>query len=82
MKYEATKTYYFWAVKKTEVVFLKKKACRICKLFVEGDTCPICKKSSFSTNWQGRIQFLDIKKSMIANEMGVKIKGEYSIKVR
>lgn len=61
---------------------MKKKACKSCKIFVDEDICPICKKSSFSTNWQGRIFFLDIKKSMIAHKMGVEIKGEYTIKVR
>ncbi|MBC8501168.1 MAG: DNA-directed RNA polymerase subunit E'' [DPANN group archaeon] len=61
---------------------MKKKACKTCKIFVDGDICPICKKSSFSTNWQGRIHFLDTKRSMIAHEMGVDVKGEYSIKVR
>jgi len=61
---------------------MKRKACRKCKIFIEGDTCPICKKDSFSNNWQGRIYFLDIKNSMIAHKMGVDRKGEYAIKVR
>ncbi|NQU98192.1 DNA-directed RNA polymerase subunit E'' [Candidatus Woesearchaeota archaeon] len=61
---------------------MKKKACKSCKIFVEGDSCPICKKSSFSTNWQGRIHFTNVEKSMIAHEMGIEKKGEYTIKVR
>jgi DNA-directed RNA polymerase subunit E" len=61
---------------------MKKKACRKCKIFVDGDVCPICKKDSFSNNWQGRIYFLDPRKSSIAHEMDVEIKGEYAIKVR
>ena len=61
---------------------MKKQACKTCKIFVEGKICPICKKDSFTTNWQGRIQFLDVKNSFIAHEMGVKQKGEYAIKVR
>ncbi|MFH1506383.1 MAG: transcription elongation factor subunit Spt4 [archaeon] len=61
---------------------MKKKVCRKCKIFVEGDSCPICKRDSFSTNWQGRIFFLDVKKSMIAHKMNVDQKGEYAIKVR
>jgi RNA polymerase subunit RPABC4/transcription elongation factor Spt4 len=61
---------------------MKKKACRTCKIFVEGDRCPICKRDVFTTTWQGRIHFLDTKKSMIAKEMGVDHKGEYAIKVR
>ena len=61
---------------------MKKKACKSCKIFVEADMCPICKKSSFSNNWQGRIQFTNIKKSMIAHQMEVEKIGEYAIKVR
>lgn len=61
---------------------VKKKACKEDKIFVDGDLCPICKKSSFTNSWQGRIQFLDSKRSKIAHAMGIKMKGEYAIKVR
>ncbi len=60
----------------------KKKVCKKCKLFVEGDLCPICKSSSFSTNWQGRINIIDARKSDIAKKIGIAAKGEYAIKVR
>lgn len=60
----------------------KKKACKNCKIFTEESICPICKKSSFSTNWQGRIHFLNVKKSFIAQQMGAEKVGEYAIKVR
>jgi len=36
----------------------------------------------FSTNWQGRIVFLDTEKSFIAHKMGVEKPGEYALKVR
>lgn len=61
---------------------MKKKACRTCKIFVAGDICPVCKKDSFTNSWQGRIYFLDTKRSFIAHEMDVEQKGEYAIKVR
>jgi RNA polymerase subunit RPABC4/transcription elongation factor Spt4 len=61
---------------------MKKKACKKCKIFVEGETCPICKKNSFSTNWQGRMYFLDVQKSTIAKKINVEAKGEYAIKVK
>jgi RNA polymerase subunit RPABC4/transcription elongation factor Spt4 len=61
---------------------MKKKVCKSCKIFVEGDICPLCKKTSFSNNWQGRISFLNTKRSKIAHEMNVDSKGEYAIKVR
>lgn len=39
-------------------------------------------EGNFTATWQGRIHFLNTKKSMIAHEMGVDKKGEYAIKVR
>jgi len=60
----------------------KKKVCKKCKLFVEGNECPVCHGSQFSTNWQGRIAVLDPEKSAIAKKIGIKHKGEYAIKVR
>ena len=61
---------------------MKKKACKKCRLFVEGNECPICKGNQFSTNWQGRIVILDPNKSDIAKKIGITVKGEYAIKVR
>lgn len=60
----------------------RNKVCKKCKLFVEGDLCPICKKDSFSTSWQGRIALIDTKGSRIAEEMDFPMPGEYAIKVR
>jgi len=61
---------------------MKRQVCRTCKIFFEGELCPICKKKSYATVWQGRIHFLNIKKSGIAKKMGVNKEGEYAIKVR
>ena len=60
----------------------KKKACKTCKLFVEGNVCPLCKGNIFSNNWQGRLYITDIENSMIAEKIGIKVKGEYAIKTR
>lgn len=60
----------------------KKKACKNCKMFVEGDKCPSCKGNAFSTTWQGRIAILDADKSSIAKKMGITVAGEYAVKVR
>ncbi|MBL7050736.1 DNA-directed RNA polymerase subunit E'' [Candidatus Woesearchaeota archaeon] len=59
-----------------------KKVCKSCKLFVEGNECPLCKSNQLSTNWQGRLIILDANKSMIAQNMKINMKGEYAIKVR
>ena len=61
---------------------MKKKVCKKCKLFVEGDECPICKGNQFSINWQGRLNILDSNKSTISKKIGITAKGEYAIKVR
>lgn len=61
---------------------MKKKVCKKCRLFVEGNECPICKGNQFSTNWQGRLNILDANKSIIANKVEITAKGEYAIKVR
>ncbi|MBI2581593.1 DNA-directed RNA polymerase subunit E'' [Candidatus Woesearchaeota archaeon] len=60
----------------------KREVCRRCKLFVEGDTCPNCGTSSFTSTWQGRLYVVDVAKSMIAEKINIKMKGEYAIKVR
>ena len=59
---------------------MKKKVCKKCKRFVEGSECPICKGTNFSTTWQGRIYIIDPNKSLVAEKIGIKAKGEYAIK--
>jgi DNA-directed RNA polymerase subunit E" len=60
----------------------KKKACKKCKLFVEGEICKVCGSTNFTTSWQGRLFVKDVEKSMIAEKVEIKVKGEYAIKVR
>jgi RNA polymerase subunit RPABC4/transcription elongation factor Spt4 len=59
----------------------KKKACKRCKMFVDGDECLGCKGNQFILNWKGRIHILDVEKSDIGKRIGVKHAGEYAIKV-
>lgn len=59
-----------------------RKVCKNDKLFVEGGQCPVCKGSSFTDNWKGRLYILDSDKSEVAQKIGIKQKGEYAIKVR
>jgi DNA-directed RNA polymerase subunit E" len=61
---------------------MKKKVCIRCRMFIEGNECPTCHTSQFSTTWKGRLAVLDPEKSTIAKNVGIKIKGEYAIKVR
>jgi DNA-directed RNA polymerase subunit E" len=61
----------------------KKVVCRTCKIFFEeGQSCPVCKRNISTGSWQGRIQIIDVKKSVIAQKMGVEKEGEYAIKIR
>ena len=60
----------------------KRKVCRDCKIFVKGDTCPLCQKKDLTTNWEGRIIITDANKSEIAKKLEIKVKGEYTIKAR
>tara|TARA_Y100000310_G_scaffold233475_1_gene236332 strand:+ start:8503 stop:8685 length:183 start_codon:yes stop_codon:yes gene_type:complete len=59
-----------------------KKACKKCRLFVEGGTCPLCQGTNLSDSWKGRLIVTDANKSEIGQEVGIKVKGEYAIKVR
>lgn len=60
----------------------KKKVCKDCKLFYEGEKCPNCGSNKTAAGWQGRINIIDAKKSDIASNMGIEKNGEYAIKVR
>ena len=61
---------------------MKKKACRTCQIFYDGAACPVCKRSQSSTNWQGRVYVIDAENSEIAKKIGIKVKGEYALKVK
>ena len=60
---------------------MKRKACKKCKLFVDGETCPLCKGNQFVNNWRGRLTVLDPKHSIVAQKTGHDAVGEYTIKV-
>ena len=59
----------------------KKKACKKCKVFFEGEECHNCHSAQSVLNWKGRIHIIDSNKSEIAKKMGIAVKGEYAIKV-
>lgn len=58
------------------------KVCRKCKILTDGNECPICHGSNVSESWKGRIFILNPDKSEIAKKLGLKLQGEYAIKVR
>ena len=61
---------------------MKRKVCKKCRLFLEGNECPLCKGATFAANWQGRLNVIDANKSFIAKKANITAKGEYAIKVR
>lgn len=61
---------------------MRKKVCKKCRIFVDGNKCPICNGNQFNTNWKGRLNILDANKSGIAKKLDMKVKGEYVIKTR
>lgn len=61
---------------------MKKKVCKQCKVFVDGNQCHLCKGNSFANSWQGRLLIFDAQKSEIAKKLSITAKGEYAIKVR
>ncbi len=61
---------------------MSQKVCLKCKLFVTGDTCPICGGNNFTTTYYGKISILNPNKSKVAKTMGITYKGQYAIKVR
>jgi len=61
---------------------MKKKVCKKCKYYYEGDECPLCHSNVMATSSQGRIYILDANKSAIAQKINITVKGEYAIKVR
>ncbi|MBI2138216.1 DNA-directed RNA polymerase subunit E'' [Candidatus Woesearchaeota archaeon] len=60
----------------------KKKVCKKCKMFVESGDCPLCKGNQFTMSFQGRLNILDAKNSIISKKIGLDKEGEYAIKVR
>ena len=59
----------------------KKKACKHDKYLTNEAQCPLCKGTSFVTNWKGRIYITNYEKSEIAKKIGITSNGEYAIKV-
>ena len=58
------------------------KACRVCKIVTEQNSCPICKGSELSEDFSGFVIILDPAKSQLANRMKIKEAGQYALKIR
>lgn len=57
------------------------RACKNCRRITEEETCTVCKIST-SQYWSGYLAVIDPEKSEIAKRMGIKMPGQYAMKVR
>lgn len=61
---------------------MKKQFCKKCKSLVIGDVCPNCGSKSFTTTYYGRVNIINVEKSIIAKKLNITKSGEYALKVR
>ena len=59
-----------------------RKVCKKCRIFVEGQKCPLCGGEQLTESWKGRVYVFNPEESEIAKNMKVTKKGIYAIKTR
>jgi DNA-directed RNA polymerase subunit E" len=60
----------------------KEKACRECRYLIdEGDKCPNCSGTTFTTFWRGYVVILDSENSEIAKKMGITSNGKFALRL-
>jgi len=60
----------------------KGKACRECrKVIEEGDKCPNCGSTAFTTFWRGYVIIIDPEKSEISKKMGIQTTGKHALRL-
>ena len=57
------------------------KACTRCHRLMEEDRCAVCNMAT-SKNWSGFLIIVDPDNSPIAQELQIKLPGEYALRVR
>lgn len=57
------------------------KACKKCKSVVEGSKCPKCGSDEIAENSKGKVTVLNPEQSEVANNLKIKTKGSYAIKL-
>ena len=61
---------------------IKEKACRTCRFLIEeGETCPNCEGTTFTTFWRGYVIIFDPENSEISQKMGINKKGKYALRL-
>ncbi len=59
----------------------KEKACRQCKAIYEGSACPQCGSHDSVDAFKGKVEVLNPEQSEIANNLKIKKKGSFTIKL-
>lgn len=57
------------------------KVCRDCHRVLEGNICPVCKKSNLTDDWSGLVIIFDVE-SEIAKKLNITTPGRYALRVR
>jgi len=60
----------------------KEKACKNCKTVYMTAKCPKCGSKESTDSFKGKIVVLNSEKSEIANNLQIKEKGEFAIRLR
>ncbi len=61
---------------------MTQKACRNCRILVDGDVCPLCKSTALTKTWEGSIMLVNTEGSEVAAEIGVTTPGVYALKIK
>ena len=59
----------------------KEKACKQCKSVFEGAKCPKCGSDEFSDSFKGKIMVINPEQSEVAQNLKIKDKGKFAIKL-
>ncbi len=58
------------------------KACRNCRLIIEGDVCPVCKGEDLTKAFEGSILLINAEGSEVAKAINVTAPGIYALKIK
>lgn len=62
---------------------MPENVCREChRLVKKSQICAYCNSTALTNDWSGYVVIIDPEKSHIAKKLGVKLPGEYALKVR
>jgi len=56
------------------------QACRNCRRFTTGKSCPVCKSTDLSTSWKGVVVILNAE-SEVAKSLEIDEPGKYALYV-